>query len=121
MCRDCSGRQRDEESCSHISWKPEDKRADKDILVFRSQQVFWSLHEFFLGIHEALCDVVDGLVLSDWVLLNPRFRRVEGSDLRLVTQAVLQLSVGTEETRAEGLDLSVLTAEPKLNSEPVAL
>lgn len=49
-------------------------------------------HHFVLGFVETLGDVVDGLVLSDGILLERRLGRIEGSDLRLASQTVFELT-----------------------------
>jgi hypothetical protein len=87
----------------------------------KTNSKFQFLPELLLGIFEALGDVVDGLVLLVLVGLDGCEGGLEGPVLGLVADGVQQLSVGGEQTGAVSLDLIVLLAETKLNSEPVHL
>ena len=91
-------------------------------LLFTRWYFFSSSSPHFpLGILEAVCDIVDGLILGDGVCLFTGDRRLELSNLRLARQAIFQLSKRGEKSGTVGLDITVLAAQTKLDGEPVAL
>lgn len=70
---------------------------------------------------EALGGKVDRLELGDGVLGHACDGRVKRLDLRLVTEAVLQLAKGAEQASTICLQVIPLATQTKLNCEPVAL
>ena len=77
-------------------------------------------HHFLLGVLEALRDVVEGLVLSDGILLDSGLLRLEAPELRFARETPLQLSEGREQSCTVRLQFSLLPRDPELDGEPVA-
>lgn len=77
--------------------------------------------ELFLGILEALGDVVDWLVFLVLVGLDGGAGRVKSAVLGLVADGVQQFSVGRQQTGTVGLDFVVFLAQTELYGEPVDL
>jgi len=74
---------------------------------------------FPLCILEAVGDIVDGLILCDWVLLITGDGRLKLTDLRFSGQTVFELAERGEQAGPVRLDLPVLPANSKLDGEPV--
>ena len=53
-----------------------------------ASELLVSLHQPILGIHKTFRNKVDGLVLSDWIVLNPSFGRIKWSKFRFITEAI---------------------------------
>ena len=79
------------------------------------------LHHLVLGVLEAVCDVVDGLVLGDGVLLEAGLLRQKLPDVGLVREAVLELAERRQQTGTVRLQVALLAAQAELHREPVAL
>ena len=80
-----------------------------------------NLPHLSLCVFKAVGDEVNWLVFGNWILLVPGHSRLELPHLRLVRQAVLQLSEGRQQASTVGLDLSLLAAQSKLDGKPETL
>lgn len=77
-----------------------------------------NLHGLLLGGFETIGHIVQRLELSNGILGDASDLRLKVLQLRLVREAILQFSVGGQQTSSVRLQLTLLAAHAVLNSEP---
>lgn len=76
------------------------------------------LHSLLLGTFKTISHVVHRLELCNRVFGDASDLRLEVLQLGLVREAVLQFSVGGEQTSSIGLQFTLLAAQTVLHSKP---
>lgn len=89
-------------------------------MSLRWMTVIVNLHHLFDGAFKAVGDKVDWLVFGDRILLKAGDGRIEFFYLRLIGEAVLELSKARQQSGSVSFKLAMLTAHSILDCEPEA-